>query len=83
MPDLRLNRSGLGWSGTSDPTPTTTPGTPVLPDTALMSARSSNELYITARTPLKTGPKIARPMTGSRSAVGTSTARRDTARMPW
>ena len=32
------------------------------------------ELYMTARTPRNVGPKIASPIAGSRSAVGTSTA---------
>ena len=83
MPNLRRKRAGPGRAGTSDPTPTTTPGTVVLPDAAWMSACSSNESYMMARTPLKTGPKMASPTAGSRSAVGTKTARRDTARMPW
>jgi hypothetical protein len=44
-----------------------------LPATAWIIACSSGELYMTARTPLKTGPKISSAIAGSRSAVGTST----------
>ena len=39
-----------------------------------------SELYMIPRTPLKTGPNIERPMVGSRSAVGTSTALPDSRR---
>ncbi|MNC93145.1 hypothetical protein D3C83_97060 [compost metagenome] len=52
-----------------------TPGTCSLPDSAVMAARSSNELYMMARTPRKIGWKIRSPIDGSRSAVGTSTVR--------
>ena len=63
--------------------PTTTPGTSVLPETPLMSARSSNELYISARTPRNTGAKMLSPSAPSRSAVGTRIALPGTARAPW
>ena len=42
-------------AGISEPTPTTTPGTSALPAIAWISARSSNELYMNARTPRKNG----------------------------
>ena len=62
-------------AGTSDPTPTTTPGTVSLPETAWIIARSSGELYISARTLRNIGWKIDRPIVASRSAVGTRIAR--------
>ena len=63
-------------AGTSEPMPTTTPGTSELPATAWIIARSSDELYMIARTPRKIGPKIDSPTAGSRSAVGTRIALR-------
>jgi len=51
-------------------------------ETVRIIARSSGELYITARTARNTGPKIDRPIVSSRSAVGTSTARAAAARVP-
>ena len=65
-----LNRHGCVRSGMADPTPTTTPG-PWRPLTCCINSRSSNELYISARAPRSTGGKIASPIAGSRSAVGT------------
>ena len=41
------------------------------------------ELNMIARTPRKIGRNIASPIAGSRSAVGTSTARSGTMRAPW
>ena len=70
----RRNRAGSVRAGTSEPTPTTTPGTSELPATAWIIARSSGELYMIARTPRKIGPKIDSPTAGSRSAVGTRIA---------
>ena len=49
----------------------------------LMSARSSGELYVIARTPRSTAPKISSPSAGSRSVVGTSTARSGATWEPW
>jgi hypothetical protein len=63
--------------------PTTTPGTEVLPDAAWIRARSSGELYISARAARKTGPKIDSPSAASRSAVGTRIALCATRRTPW
>ncbi len=82
MPVAWRNRRGSVRVGTSDPMPTTTPGTVSLPDTALISARSSCELYMSARTERKLAPKMRSPSAGSRSAVGTSTARGPVTRMP-
>ncbi len=62
--------------------PTTTPGTDALPDAAWMMARSSGELYITARAARNTGAKIESPSAASRSAVGTMIALCGTLRTP-
>ena len=66
--------------GISEPMPTTTPGTVWLFDTAWISARSSNELYMSARTPRNIGAKMPSPSAPSRSAVGTRIAFAGTAR---
>ena len=56
LPEPRRRRSA---AGISDPTPTTTPGHVVCCRRRVwISARSSNELYISARTPRNTGPNI-------------------------
>ena len=44
----RRNRAGSVRAGTSEPTPTTTPGTSALPAAAWIIARSSCELYMIA-----------------------------------
>ena len=44
MPVRARNRAASASSGTSEPTPTTTPGTAWFPETCWISARSSNEL---------------------------------------
>jgi hypothetical protein len=62
--------------------PTTTPGTASLCETALIIARSSGELYITARTLRNSGWKIDNPIVRSRSAVGTRIARPAAPRAP-
>ena len=76
------NRPACGLFGTSDPMPTTTPGTALLPETAWIIARSSGELYIIARTLRNNGWKIDKPIASSRSAVGTRIARPPAARAP-
>ena len=68
-------RAACGLFGTSEPMPTTTPGTDSLPETAWIIARSSGELYMIARTLRNSGWKIDRPIVWSRSAVGTRIAR--------
>jgi len=75
-------RAACALLGTSEPMPTTTPGTWWLPETAWIIARSSGELYMTARTLRNSGWKIERPIVASRSAVGTKTARPAAARAP-
>ena len=63
-----------GGTTPSTSVPTTTPGTDALPEAAWMMARSSGELYISARAARNTGPKIERPSAASRAAGGTRIA---------
>ena len=75
-------RNACGLFGTSEPTPTTTPGTSWLPEIVWIISRSSGELYIRPRTLRNSGWKIDKPMVASRSAVGTRIARAPAARAP-
>ena len=54
-PNFCRARAGCTEGGMTVPTPTTTPGTSSFPETALMAARSSKELYMIPRTPRKIG----------------------------